>query len=178
MLIREADESDAFGIARVQVDAWRNTYKGIVPNNYLASLNYEKRTERWRQILASDENNFTFVAEIFDAQIVGFASAGEAEEPDANFAGELIAIYLLKEYQRQGIGKLLVKAVTQRFLEQKISSMLVWVLAKNPFRAFYESLDGEYISEKQTEIGGASLVEVAYGWKNLENLVGRYCKKA
>ena len=173
MLIREADKSDAFGIARVQVDAWRNTYKDTVPNDYLASLNYEKRTGRWRQILALNENNFTFVAETFDEKIVGFASAGETEEPDANFAGELIAIYLLEEYQRQGIGKLLVEAVAQRFLQQEISSMLVWVLAENPFRAFYESLDGEYISEKQTEIGGASLVEVAYGWKNLENLLGR-----
>ena len=173
MLIREADQSDAVGIARVQVDAWRITYKGIVPNNYLATLNYEKRAERWRQILDSDENNFTFVAETSDVQIVGFASAGEMEEPDANFAGELIAIYLLEEYQRQGIGKLLVKAVTQRFLQKEIFSMSVWVLAENPFRKFYESLGGDYISEKQTEIGGASLVEVSYGWKNLENLLGR-----
>ena len=171
MLIREANESDAAGIARVQVKAWQTTYKGIVPNGYLASLTYEKRAQRWRQILASDENNFTFVAETSDERIGGFASGGETEESGEDFAGELIAIYLLENYQRQGIGKLLVKAVAQRFLQQEVSSMLVWVLAENPFKAFYESLGGEYVSEKQTEIGGVSLIEVAYGWKNLEILL-------
>ena len=173
MLIREADESDALGIARVQVDAWRTTYKGIVPDDHLTSLSYGKKAARWRQILASGDDNFTFVAETEDEQIVGFASAGEREEPGADFAGELIAIYLQEKYQRRGIGKLLVEAVTRRFRQQKITSMVVWVLAENPYRAFYESLGGEYITEQQTKIGGASLVEVAYGWKNLENLTER-----
>ncbi len=171
MLIREANESDAAGVARVQVEAWRTTYKAIVPDNYLASLNYEKRATRWRQILASNENSFTFVAETEDEQIVGFASAGKAEEPDEDFAGELVAIYLLENYQRRGIGKLLIKAVAQRLLQRKISSMSVRVLAENPFRAFYESLGGEHFSETQVEIGGASLVEVVYGWKNLKTLL-------
>ena len=173
MLIREANESDATSIARVQVDAWRTTYKGIVPDTYIASLTYKKKEQSWRKILASRENDFTFVAQTEEKQIVGFASAGDAEEPDGDFAGELIAIYLLESYQRQGIGKFLVEAVTQRFLQQKITSMLVWILADNPFRAFYESLGGEYISEKQTEIGGALLIEVAYGWQDLKILLKR-----
>lgn len=173
MLIREANQSDATGIARVQVDAWQTTYKGIVPNNYLASYTSEKRRERWRQILAAQENHFTFVAETSDGQIVGFASAGDAEEPIEDFVGELVAIYLFKNYQRRGIGKLLVKAVAECFLRQQTISMLVWVLADNPFKAFYESLGGERVSEKQMEIGGASLPAVSYGWKNLDVLLER-----
>lgn len=176
MLIREATKSDASGIARVQVDAWQTTYKGIVPDSYLASYTDEKRAERWRQILTSQdnqENNFTFVAETEDEQIVGFASASDTEEPIEGFAGELIAIYLLKNQQRRGIGKLLVKAVAERFLRQQTTSMLVWVLADNPFTAFYESLGGECVSEKQMEIGGASLRAVSYGWKNLDVLLGK-----
>lgn len=174
--IREANESDAFGIARVQVSAWRTTYRGIVPEDYLASYTEEKRAERWRRILASQANgvnNFTFVAETEDGQIVGFASAGETEEPSENFAGELFAIYLLEKYQRRGTGKLLVKAVAERFLRQQTTSMLVWVLADNEFRAFYESLGGERVSEKQMEIGGESLPAVSYGWKNLGVLLGK-----
>lgn len=174
MLIREANQSDASGIARVQVNAWQTTYKGIVPNNYLASYTDEKRAERWGQILVcqeNQENNFTFVAETRDEQIVGFASGGEIEESIEGFAGELIAIYLLENYQRRGIGKLLVKAVGNRFLQQEISSMLVWVLAENSFKAFYESLGGERVSEKQIEIGGASLSAISYGWRKLDKLV-------
>ena len=98
MLIREANELDAPGIARVQVDAWRTTYKAIVPDSYLTSLNYENREQRWQQILASDENHFAFVAETEDKQIVGFASAGKNREPSEDFAGELYAIYVLENY--------------------------------------------------------------------------------
>ena len=171
MLIREAKESDAADIARVQVDAWRTTYKGIVPDSYLTSLNYENREQRWQQILASDENHFAFVAETEDKQIVGFASAGKNREPSEDFAGELYAIYVLENYQHQGIGKLLTRAVAQRFLKQETFSILVWVLAENPFRAFYESLGGKYVSEKEIVIGNLPLIEVAYGWKNLDILL-------
>lgn len=51
--------------------------------------------------------------------------------------------------------------------------MFVWVLADNPFRAFYESLGGVRVSEKQMEIGGTSLRAVSYGWENLDDLLGK-----
>lgn len=170
MLIREAKKSDAANIARVQVDVWRMTYTGIVPDSYLASLNYEKKERRWRQILEQGKSDFAFVAEIEDEQIVGFASAGKNQDSDLNFAGELHTIYLLENYQRRGIGKLLVKAVAKRFARQEISSMLLWVLAENPFRAFYESLGGKYVSEKEIIIGDLPLIEVVYGWRSLDML--------
>ena len=48
--------------------------------------------------------------------------------------------------------------------------MLVWVLEKNPFRAFYEALGGRQIYEKEVTFGEARLVEVAYGWQNISRL--------
>jgi ribosomal protein S18 acetylase RimI-like enzyme len=173
VLIREANRSDAAGIARVHVDVWRTTYQGIVPDDYLASLNREKKERRWRQMLASNGNDFAFVAENKDKEIIGFASAGKNQDSDEAFAGELYTIYLLESYQRRGIGKLLFKAVVEHFARQETSSMLLWVLAENPFRAFYESLGGERVSEKEVVIGDMSLIEVAYGWKSLDPLLER-----
>ncbi len=49
--------------------------------------------------------------------------------------------------------------------------MLVWVLAENPSRRFYEVLGGKQLCEQEITIGGVTLVEVAYGWKNLHRLV-------
>ncbi len=54
-----------------------------------------------------------------------------------------------------------------------MTSMKVWVLADNPFRAFYEALGGKYVSEKEIVIGGAPLIEVAYGWNELNVLLGQ-----
>ena len=49
-------------------------------------------------------------------------------------------------------------------------SMVVRGLADNPFRRFYEGLGGKLIGEKDIVIGGQTLVEVAYGWDELEAL--------
>jgi hypothetical protein len=53
--------------------------------------------------------------------------------------------------------------------------MLVWALAKNPWRPFYESLGGVLLPDKKkvTTIGGAILDEVAYGWKGIGELITR-----
>jgi hypothetical protein len=49
--------------------------------------------------------------------------------------------------------------------------MLVWVLAENPARGFYQALGGELVSEKPIEVGDAKLIEAAYGWKDLRLLL-------
>lgn len=48
--------------------------------------------------------------------------------------------------------------------------MLVWVLGDNPSRAFYETLGGRFLGEKDIEIGGVRLEEVAYGWTDIGRL--------
>jgi len=49
--------------------------------------------------------------------------------------------------------------------------MLVWVLAENPSRAFYDALGGIVVNSKMIEIGGRELQEVAYGWSDIHPLV-------
>ena len=51
--VREAMPCDAAAIARVHVDAWRTTYRGIVPDEYLSSLSYEKSQQRWERLLTN-----------------------------------------------------------------------------------------------------------------------------
>lgn len=38
MILREARLDDASAIARVHVDTWLSTYRGIVPEEYLSKL--------------------------------------------------------------------------------------------------------------------------------------------
>lgn len=87
------------------------------------------------------------------------------EEPA--YLGEMFAIYLLKEFQGQGIGKRLVQTLVGWFLDQDIDSMMVWVLRKNPACRFYEMLGGRKIAEKKIDLGGQILNECAFGWKDL-----------
>jgi ribosomal protein S18 acetylase RimI-like enzyme len=175
MIVREATHSDVSAMARVHVDTWRTTYRGIVPDELLANLSYEKRENGWHQVLdkAPKDDNFTYVAEDESGQIVGFANGGVERAGDPVYQGELSAIYVLKSHQQEGIGRELVRAATQRLGRMKIHSMLVWVLADNPACRFYETLGGQKVYEKEIERGGAKLIEIAYGWTDIANLQRR-----
>ena len=170
--IRSANPSDAGPIARVHVDTWRTTYAGIVPDDYLASLSYVNRESSWGEILAADQpGTSNFVTETHGGEVVGFAGGGPEREGNRTYRGELYAIYLLKEYQRKGIGHRLVSAVAKRLLVDGFSSMLIWVLKDNhPACRFYESLGGEQVGCQTITIGGLDVVEVSYGWKDIAGL--------
>lgn len=168
--IRKAELDDAAGIATVHVASWRETYRGIVPDDFLDNLSIQRRTDGWVNSLSDPSNLYhrTFVAEV-DGQIAGFSNYGFPQEKNEEFDGELYAIYLLKSAQGRGIGKMLFVEAARGLLELGSSSMLVWVLKDNPTRGFYEHLGGVYVREKPIEIGGAGLAEVAYGWRQLKN---------
>src|SRR6185312_11535769 len=105
MLIRKAQLEDAVGIAKVHVDSWRTTYKGIVPDSFLDSLSYEKREQIWRSGI---EANGVYIAEDESGRIVGFASGGaERTGKYEAYIGELYAIYLLEGQQGNGLGRML-----------------------------------------------------------------------
>jgi ribosomal protein S18 acetylase RimI-like enzyme len=174
MLVREALSKDAPGIARVHVDAWRATYRGIVPDQVLDNLAYERNEQFWQGILADPENHtIVQVADHPYTGVVGFASAGAERTGKFPFQAELYTIYMLQKYQGRGLGRQLVAAIAQRLIERDMTSLLVWVLRDNLFRAFYEALGGQEIGEQEIVIGNASLVEVAYGWKDIGSLAGQ-----
>lgn len=172
MIVREATNIDVPAIAKVHVDSWRTTYKAILSEDILKNLSYEKREDSWYQILnkASKDGNFTYVAEDDLHNIIGFANGGIERTGNLVYHGELNAIYILKSYQKQGIGRKLIQKVAQRLGQIKIDSMLVWVLEDNPASNFYELLGGQKVSEKEIERGNSKLIEISYGWTDISNL--------
>lgn len=165
VIVREANIGDVGAIARVHVNAWRTTYRGIIPENYLANLSYERREKNWVQILKNGDV-FLYVAIDESGEIIGFACGGKERTGNAIYQGELMAIYILEAYQGQGIGRRLTLAIVERLAMIEIHSMLVWVLTANPACKFYQAMGGEKVYEQQIAIGGVQLDEVAYGWKD------------
>ena len=170
--IRDANVPDATAIAKVHVDSWRTTYTGLVPDDYLSQLSSEQREQTWRDILSTHgAAEFLFVAEAQAGNVIGFTSGGPERSGNTVYKGELYAIYLLEEYQRKGIGRQLAQAIAKRLVQEGLHSLLVWVLADNPSKDFYSALGGQRVYEQEVTIGGARLVEVAYGWRNFRDLL-------
>ena len=112
-----------------------------------------------------------YVAESESGKIVGFSTGGKERSGKYNdFTGELYAIYILEEYQGQGIGRKLIKPVIEDLIESDISSMLVLVLEQNNSRYFYEAIGGKPIDLLEVVIAGQKLKELVYGWDDIRLL--------
>lgn len=173
MVIRDAGLSDAPAIARVHVDTWLSTYRGIVPDEHLDSLCYERTEHATRSRLsATDGDTFTLVAQTDEEEIVGFATAGPVRESEAAKTGEVYAVYVLARYQGQGIGQALMRRAAERLNAAGMQSMIIWVLKDNPAQGFYAHLGGTPKGTQTITIGGRELEEVAYGWDDISALLG------
>ena len=172
MIIRQATLEDAAGIARVHVDTWRTTYRGIVPEEYLANMSYEESEKRWADRLSDSEGKTCiYVAEGEAGQIVGFVCGGPDRDNDPVYQSELYAIYILQGSHGQGIGRRLTLAMVEGLLQMGFDSMILWVFAVNPARRFYEALGGQLVKSNQFEINGVFIDEVAYAWPDIRTLL-------
>lgn len=169
MNIRKATFLDAKGIAQVHVDSWTTTYRGNVPDEYLNQLTYDSREQLWKKNL---ENVDVLVAEDEIGRIIGFADNGkERTGKHKKLEGEVYSIYILQDYQGQGLGKLLLKEMVNDLLNKGMDSMLIWVLKDNRSCGFYEKKGGKVVESKSLEITGKQLIEVAYGWEDIRIII-------
>lgn len=166
--IREYRPADLPGIARVQVDTWRSTYRGIVPQDFLDTMDVEEREKRLRRFQSERPALAYFVAVEESGQVVGFAAGGPERDDFPGHPGELYAIYILPEFQALGLGRSLVRAVFERLEAAGLRPAVIWVLAENPACAFYRRLGGIQAGEKWIEIGGKRLKEIGFSFRSLD----------
>ncbi|MGC1817575.1 MAG: GNAT family N-acetyltransferase [Casimicrobiaceae bacterium] len=170
--IRPANVRDAAAIARIRIDSWRATYRGLIPDAYLAGMKEEESTAIWERILTAGPNTASvFVAEN-DDEVVGFAAGNMLREPRLDLDAELTAVYVRGAFQRAGVGRRLVREVAQAQRAHGAAGLIVWVIAGNRIgRGFYEGLGGELLAEQPFQWDGMDLVEVAYGFRRIDALV-------
>ncbi len=162
--IRPATPDDAPAIADVHVRSWQEAYAGIVPDEYLSSLDAAARSRRWRELLAAgpEDRVCTFVAEAGD-RLLGFASYGPSRDEDARRGErEIYSIYLDPGTWGRGVARELIRTVVAEAGEQ--TPLTLWVLAANErARHFYRrhgfQPDGV---ERLDDVGGAELLEIRY----------------
>jgi len=172
--IRAATLEDAAAIARVHVQAWRETYPGLVPDSVLAGLSVERRVRAWSDMLgAGDAALAIFLAEA-QGELIGFGSARVFRDPLLGTDGEVTAIYLLDGYKRMGIGRRLFHRLVGWLHQRGCSSMGLWVLDTNVVaRRFYEALGGALGPSKIDARRDATLHEIGYIWRDVGSMAGR-----
>jgi len=129
------------GKSRVHWQTWREAYDEILPAEFQEQMTLDKYPEN--TLIALD-----------DAKVVGFVSYGDFRD-SARIAGEIFALYVLKDYYGKGVGQQLIQAAFAAL--DGYQEIVLWVLEDNKRAiAFYEKMgfvfDGQ---EKVIDLGKA-----------------------
>lgn len=157
-IFHEARLRDADGIGVVHVASWRETYAGILPDDFLQSLSAQQRASMWRGVLSErkvTEPWSIFVAEN-EREIVGFAACGKQRDQsllERGFDCELGAIYVLQIHQREGIGSTLMRLMAQRLISDGYQAGTLWVLDRNACAVLLRTTWGRTDRQESRGIG-------------------------
>lgn len=166
--IRPATPDDSEAIAALQVTAWREAYRGLLPDAALDKLSMPDQTIMWQRILDRRPAIRIFIAESPTGDAVGFASGGPRRDAALAQDGEVYTLYVLRRAQLQGLGRRLMQTVGQALFDASAKSFGLWVLRDNAgARQFYERLGGQRSVERIDRAYGVELAEVAYVWTDL-----------
>ena len=102
--ITEMTEKHYYGKAYVQYAAWFETYRGLMPNEYLDSRTF---MACYKSTLEHPQN--TYVALVDETVAGSYGNSPDARDyTHRTGMSEINALYVLKKYQHLGIGKALM----------------------------------------------------------------------
>jgi len=174
--IRRARKSDAAAIGRVHVETWQSTYAGLLPDSLLAHMSDIRQSAWWARVLSDPaEARGVFVADDAGGMgVVGFGSCGPVRDPpeglDGNEkrVGEVYTLYVESDFQNQGLGRRLLDALFRQLKADGCDTAVLWMLAENPTRFFYQGLGGALVGQRIDTMAGRDVEEVAYAWRDLD----------
>lgn len=147
-VIRKRERKDCKDIAHVVTVAWNETYKVIVPDDFLNNLyiNEEKRAiDSFNNF--DEQNNHQYVLEI-NNKIVGFINVGSTDDTLYDNCGEIHALYIIDGYKGYGYGKKLIEVGIKELKRMKYDKMIIGCLQGNLSNEFYKYIGGKFIKTR------------------------------
>ena len=162
--IRAAVATDAADIARVQTSSWQTSYRGILPDTILDTMDTVRRAAMRKEILL-DADALNLVAyDTTHRELVGFCNAGRSRRQGPR-VGELYEIYIVDRAKRFGLGRELFEGTTAWCRAHQMTSLIIWVLEGNHHaREFYAAMGGRESQRVHSSVRGYPVIELSYVW--------------
>lgn len=155
---------DATVVADIHHHGWTDSYRGLLPDAHLDSLDADACLTRWISALADGTPLEILVAEL-DGRVVGFVAAGPSNDPDATAAGEIWDLWVAADARSSGVGGELLRVALDH-LAVRHHAALVWVLEGNTRGRTFYALAGAVPDgmTRTTLITGGTMTDVRYLW--------------
>jgi ribosomal protein S18 acetylase RimI-like enzyme len=149
--IRRALTEDIPGIRAVLAVTWRDTYSSFLPESSIAKVTAEWHSPQVLEAEINRSSTFLGVAESGSHGIVGMVTA----HLDADILS-IARLYVLPDFQRQGIGERLMKESWRAF--PKTRRVQLDVEEQNPKgRSFYRKLGFEEVGVRLDDVAGSKV---------------------
>jgi GNAT superfamily N-acetyltransferase len=166
MNYRNGTVEDAPAIARVNIETWQISFRGIVPQAFLDAMNLSQRVSGLARRFSKAGYDL-IVAEDDKGRIVGFCDFGPPRESRWSYDTELYSIYVEADWQKKGVGTELFERTVARIVDKGGRSMFVRVLEASPFQSFYAQRGGRMVDREDNQIEGQAFDYIIYGWGDL-----------
>ncbi|MFI0409718.1 GNAT family N-acetyltransferase [Actinomadura sp. 3N508] len=131
--VRPARRADAAAVADIQVRAWRQGYRDLLPAGVLAEVTGPAALEVWREkwteaAIAPPSPRHRLLVAVASDLVVGFAAHAPAEDPDLDPAdtAELITLLVDPLHARAGHGSRLLAATVDLLREDGFATLIAW----------------------------------------------------
>ncbi len=142
-IIRKRKIEDSNELAHAIALIWNDTYKGIVDDDFLKGLldNEKTSAERLKKSINDQQDYYVLT---LDDKIIGWIYY-TLDSDKYEDAAEIHSLYILKEYQGNGYGKMLYDYAVKNIRQKEIQKLIIGCLDGNPSNDFYKHLGGKYI---------------------------------
>ncbi len=140
-IIRLATKKDCDTLSRLKQRVWDETYRGIYSDSKIDDFDFDDNSEKFLSII-NDSDVELYVVED-DGTLVGYMSCGVPSRPYKDYNQSINLLYLLKGYQRKGIGKKLFNIACDRFKEKGCHEFFICCNKLNiNAQGFYKKMGG------------------------------------
>lgn len=143
--IRKRQPEDSLELAHCIATVWNTTYKGIVDDEFLRGLleNEKDSAERLKNSIEKQPNYYVMTLK---DRIIGWIYF-TLDSDTIEDAAEIHSLYVLKEYQNRGYGKMLYDHAVKIILQSGLYKLIIRCLEGNPSNEFYRHMGGHQIGK-------------------------------
>ena len=125
--VRPSRAEDGEALARLHERAWRISYAGLADATWVTSRPLAERAAEWARYAAGE--GFPMWTAEDDGAPVGAIAAGPSRDDDAPpGTGEVVALYVDPDKQREGIGAALLARAVEELRRQGFTRATLWTL--------------------------------------------------
>ena len=171
-IIKEIEKEDMYDYMYVNTYSWKETYRGIMTDEFLDKIvkeldqNVERLKNKFDQTKIDEPDYKRFLLYV-NKEPVGVVAVCNSREEKYPNAGELCCLYLLNKAKKKGYGRILFDKAISELKKMNFNDMIIYCLKDNPTTKFYEHMGGKYVFEKERNIGGKDLIENVYYYEKI-----------